>query len=837
MQTDAPELPERSFPRPAASSRSAAPAPVFILGLRGKIVLFSVLLAALPLLVSSLSMIDATRGELKSVVNDRLIAAAGSLMDEIRLTLEPALQTLSLLRAGLDHLTLPVEGKVALLHSGVEDLQGLEALQLVVAGRPPVYLFKQRFKARLDRAEVLPAQGLAMPVESVSALQAQGGVEVGEPFYLSGLDAWLLPLSVRLREPIAGQESLLVAYLDLGELRRGLAGRDFVSGGGVWLLGPQGAPLFSGDRPPPAAGLAALGREPPTTPSGTVVVAPFRTEEGAAMLVAVGVMENPPWTVLVAASEQQAYAAVDRMQHDLVFWLALGMAAAIVGAWVLANRIAGPIRQMARVTRRVGRGDFRVSIQGVARRDEIGALAQQLNFMIRGLAESHQRLDHLAHHDSLTGLPNRRMVLEHLPRALDEARHGGERVALLFLDLDRFKNVNDSLGHAVGDRLLVKAAARLRACLGEGEMAARLGGDEFLVVVRDVRDRQAVAAIATRLIGTFAAPFQLLENELYVGLTIGISLIPDDGFEVAELIGKSDMAMYRAKEEGRGHYRFFDADLKSKAVRKLSLDGRLRRAVDGGLLEVYYQPQVDIERGRIVATEALLRWPDQQGGFVASPSEFIPLAEETGLIVALGDWVMDSVCRQTRAWHLAGLPKVSASVNVSAIQFRRPDFFRKVRQCLEGSHLDAGYLGLELTEGVLLEDTRRSFKLMSEIKEMGIQVLIDDFGTGYSSLAYLRRLPIDYVKVAQEFVMGIGSNQNDAMIVGAVIALARSLGLKTIAEGVENSDQLAFLAQRHCDLIQGYYFGRPLSAERFQCLLGQEARLGPSGSAPLEPCD
>ena len=487
---------------------------------------------------------------------------------------------------------------------------------------------------------------------------------------------------------------------------------------------------------------------------------------------------------------------------------------------------------MADVSVQVGLGHFHVQVPDFGRRDEIGVLGSRLNQMIRGLADSRRQLENIAHQDLLTGLPNRRSILKHLDAVLGETRQGGRRIALLFLDLDRFKNVNDSLGHAAGDDLLRMTAQRLLDCLGGAGLAARLGGDEFLVVLHDAGDRRAISAVAARIIDALRKPFHLMDIELYIGGTIGISVAPEDGLEVADLIGKSDMAMYKAKQQARGHYHFFDSELKARAVRRLTLDGRLRRALEREELEVYYQPQIESGSGRIVAVEALLRWPDREGGFVASPAEFIPLAEETGLIVPLGDWVMAAVCEQTRAWHQAGLPRVLAAVNVSALQFRRQDFFDRVRRSLEEARLDACHMGLELTEGVLLEDVEHSVRVMGMLKDLGVQLMIDDFGTGYSSLAYLRRFPLDYVKVAQEFVSGIDTNPNDTMIVGAVLALSKSLGLKTIAEGVETRDQLAYLMERDCDIIQGYFCGRPSTAIAVESLLARQPAQDAFSSTP-----
>ena len=552
-------------------------------GLRGKILIFSVLLAILPLSVSSLSMIAATRDELMSSVNDRLLGTTQGLLDLIRLSVEPTVGTLTVLRDGIDNRALTVGDKIALLNGALEGLSGLQALQLTVDDKPPVILLKRELEVRLGQAGVTPQQALPQPAANGPDARPESAKSpvLGDPLYLPALDTWLLPMWISMRGPIGGQPVGLTAYLDLAALRQALRAAATAESGGIWLLNAQGSPLLSDKPPRDVSGLAELLGRSPRAGGGSILVAAFERNDGTPMLGAIGSAELPPWVVVAAVSREEAYAPLTRMQRFLGLWLALGLAVATAGALVLANRIGRPVREMADVTDQVGRGNFQVRVRERNRRDEIGILGNRLNRMIVGLADSHRQLDRLARHDPLTGLPNRRSVLAHLQGALADAQRSGSQVALLFLDLDRFKNVNDSLGHAVGDRLLAAAAQRLRACLPEEDLAARLGGDEFLVVLRGIADREAASVIAARLIETFAVPFQIMDYELYVGGTIGIAMAPEDGCEVAELIGRSDMAMYWAKEQGRGHYRFFDGALKAKAVRKLSLDGQLRRALDG----------------------------------------------------------------------------------------------------------------------------------------------------------------------------------------------------------------------------------------------------------------
>ncbi len=810
---------------PPSRTKSFAPARGIRLGLRGRILLFAVFLAALPLLVSSLSMIATTRDELKSSVNDRLLATVNGLLDQIQGTIDPAVQSLSLLRETLETPDLNGAAKTAILAIAVKHHQNLDAVALVVGQREPAFLFEQGFKDRLDETQLAPEEALNIPGILISNDVDAECPSILEPFELASTGTWLLPVAARLHQPIAGEDALLLVFLDLTRIQTLLEERAFEANGGIWLLSARREPLFSPIGQPVVPELSALLDNAQVSGLGTLLVTPYRDNQGADMLGAVGIMQRPAWTLVATLPSRDAYAVVTRMLGQLGVWLTLGLAMAVLGALLLAHRISQPIREMAKVTDRVGLGDLRARLLETGRRDEIGTLGHRLNQMIEGLEESHRRLDQQAHEDHLTSLPNRRCVLRHLRRLVADPETRRAGVALLFIDLDRFKTVNDSLGHAVGDQLLALAAKRLVACVDARAMTARLGGDEFLVVLRGVKDEDAVSAVATTLIRAMSEPFYLSGHELHIGGTIGISMVPEDGAEVADLLDMSDMAMYSAKEQGRGQYRFFSDDLKRRAVRKLSLDGQLRKALDRDELEVYYQPQVDLVSGRIVASEALLRWPDQSGGFVANPAELIPLAEETGLIIPIGDWVMDRVCSQVSAWRMAGLPSLEVSINVSATQFRRQDFLARMCQSLDRYGLDPDRVGVELTESVLLEDTERAIAIMSMLKEMGMPVMIDDFGTGYSSLAYLRLFPLDYLKVAQEFVMGIGTNPQDALIVGAIIALSKSLGLKIIAEGVETSGQLDFLWGRDCDLIQGFLLGRPLSAGRFEDLLGSETGL------------
>ncbi len=435
---------------------------------------------------------------------------------------------------------------------------------------------------------------------------------------------------------------------------------------------------------------------------------------------------------------------------------------------------------------------------------------------ISQLKQSEARLEHLAHYDPLTQLPNRLLVHSRLEHALERARRQQARVAVLFVDLDRFKHVNDSLGHPAGDALLEQVARRLHGSLREDDTAGRLGGDEFLVILEDLARPEDAAGVAQKLIDVLDRPFALDGGHtVYVGASIGISTFPGDGSDAIELVKQADVAMYQAKEQGRNTYRFYTPALTIAANERLELETRLRRALLRDEFVLHFQPQVEVGSGRLIGCEALVRWQDPERGLVA-PSRFISLAEETGLIVPLGEWVLRSACAQLRNWQQRGLPPLTLSVNLSARQFQQRDLAASVAGVLRDSGLAPGCLTLELTESMLMRQGEQAVGLMRALKDLGVGLSIDDFGTGYSSLAYLKRFPIDELKIDRSFVQDIPHDASDAEIASAIIAMARSLHLRVVAEGVETPRQLEFLAQRHCHAYQGYLKSPPLPAGEFE---------------------
>ncbi len=422
---------------------------------------------------------------------------------------------------------------------------------------------------------------------------------------------------------------------------------------------------------------------------------------------------------------------------------------------------------------------------------------------------SQEIIQYQASHDLLTGLPNRANFNDCLTTAMDQAQRTGEKLAVVFLDLDRFKLINDSLGHSSGDRLLQDVCKRLRHYLRQGDVIARWGGDEFTMMLRNVTSSEHTATISERILKAFEEPFQCSEHELYISTSVGISIYPQDGEDVETLIKNADTAMYRAKEIGRNTFQLYRSNMDESSIRKLALENSLYKALKGDELLVYYQPQVNLCAGQMVGVEALIRWQHPTRGLL-QPDEFIYLAEETGLIISIGYWMLRMACAQNRAWQDAGLPKLRLGVNLSAQQFKQPDFIPTLACILTETGLEPQYLDIELTESVVMEDVQENIAKLHQIREMGISLSIDDFGTGYSSLSYLKRLPINVLKIHQSFVKDITTNPNDLAIAISIVTLAHNLNLKVIAEGVETVDQMELLRSLKCDEMQGFLFNRPI---------------------------
>ena len=430
------------------------------------------------------------------------------------------------------------------------------------------------------------------------------------------------------------------------------------------------------------------------------------------------------------------------------------------------------------------------------------------------------RIEQQANFDALTGLANRSLLQERLSQALATAAED-HQLCVVFIDLDRFKFINDSLGHQVGDRLLTTMAERLKSCMVEGDTVARLGGDEFVLLTSPV-GREARRMLLERLLATITEPWHTEHGEFQVTCSIGVAVYPDDGRDVQTLLKHADTAMYRAKDSGRNNFQFFTPELNSLMTERLEVEARLRRALEHNQFELYYQPRIDLASGRMLGAEALLRLC-APGEPVMLPQRLIPVAEDTGLINPIGRWVLQSACAANKAWQTMGLPPMVISVNVSARQFRMANFVRTVDDTLKATGLAAQYLEIELTETVM-HDAPELVSMLSELKRLGVQVAIDDFGTGYSSLSSLKRLPVDRLKVDRSFIEHVATDKDDAAIVRTIITLGRNLDLKIVAEGVETVQQMQFLQRHGCDEVQGYFFGRPVPMPEFEALLHNAAK-------------
>jgi diguanylate cyclase (GGDEF)-like protein len=446
----------------------------------------------------------------------------------------------------------------------------------------------------------------------------------------------------------------------------------------------------------------------------------------------------------------------------------------------------------------------------------------------RRLVETEEKLVYLANYDTLTGLPNRNLLLERLRQTLGRARRAHQKVAVLALDLDNFKMINDPLGHEVGDKVLCEIAQRLTQMVSEmGVTVARLSGDEFVVMFDTNNIVKDVSEMAPRLLDNISRPMTIDNHEMVITASIGISVYPSDSEDASLLVKNADTAMSRAKAAGKNTYQFFTAEMNKVALERLILENRLRKVLANNELCLYYQPQVELSSGKIIGMEALVRWQHPELGLV-SPLKFVPVAEEMGLIIPIGEWVLRTACQQNKDWQRAGFPPLRVSVNVSSRQFQPSNLLETIKNALTDSSLNPIYLELELTESILMEEEnnhpKSTLELLTELQAMGVQIAIDDFGTGYSSLSYLKRFPVNTLKIDRSFIKDIDTNNDDAAIATAIIAMAHSLRLSVVAEGVENSEQLAFLQEQQCEIVQGFYFSRPIPVKEMTQMLLQTGK-------------
>jgi diguanylate cyclase (GGDEF)-like protein len=452
------------------------------------------------------------------------------------------------------------------------------------------------------------------------------------------------------------------------------------------------------------------------------------------------------------------------------------------------------------------------------------AIGSQLGqFMARKAAE--QNLRFVASHDPLTGLFNRNIFDERLHQALAQAARFERSLSLLFIDLDGFKLINDTHGHNAGDALLAELAARLRNTLREGDVIGRMGGDEFVVLIEEFTEVSQVAEVAKKLLDTVTRPFVLHGQSCQVTASLGISIYPDDGSDAQTLLKNADMAMYLVKQQGKNSFRFYSPQMNVHLMERLSLESGLRRAIERGELLLLYQPRVGVRDGQVTGMEALMRWQHPTQGMIG-PSEFIPVAEDAGLIAAIGEWALHSACRQARAWRDLGLPLLRVAVNLSPKQFQQESLIQVVREALHRVGLEPARLELEITEEMVIRNPERAVRLLTQLKEIGVRVVVDGFGTGYSSLSFLKRLPIDSVKIDHSLIVDLPRSDDAAALTRGVVAMAHSLGLTVIAEGVETREQWEFLHQQGCEEMQGNYFSAPVTAEIVPGIVRQPAAAG-----------
>ncbi|MDY7540688.1 EAL domain-containing protein [Undibacterium sp. RTI2.1] len=444
--------------------------------------------------------------------------------------------------------------------------------------------------------------------------------------------------------------------------------------------------------------------------------------------------------------------------------------------------------------------------------------------LVEKIENTKAKLNHLAHHDALTDLPNRMLLQDRLTQAIELAHRQGKQLAVMFIDLDHFKYINDSLGHATGDGLLKSVAKRLLDCVRQSDTISRQGGDEFIVLLPSIEHAEYAALSAKKILMSLELPHLVEQNEIFIGASIGIGIYPDDGDDTRTLLKNADIAMYHAKQYGRNNFKFFEQGMNDRAIERQSIETSLRRALERDEFILHYQPKVCLNTGIVVGVEALIRWQHPERGFLL-PGQFISIAEECGLIIQIGRWVLHTACRQAQLWIKEGFPAIVISINTSALELRADDFLKNILCVLRETNVEARYLEIELTESVLIQNADSAYSVLQALSDLGIKLALDDFGTGYSSLSYLRRFPFNNLKIDQSFIRQLTNDPDDGTLVSAVINMGRSLKMCVIAEGIETSEQHDYLLSQRCEQGQGFYLARPMLADELSVLLSSGATL------------
>lgn len=573
-------------------------------------------------------------------------------------------------------------------------------------------------------------------------------------------------------------------------------------------------------------------------------------------------IDNKPIGMFQMTTPRLIYATgVSAINYYLMTFLVLGILFSILMLWLLRVLIIKRLERLDNEVAMIGKNnaiDKRVAVTGS---DELSSVSTEINSMLDIIQASHDQLEsrvrerthelqktniqlqqeiterksverelvihkehlvRLAHYDNLTSLPNRVFFNEILNKAINHAKRNNKALAVLFVDLDRFKNINDALGHTTGDLVLKEMGTRFSSILRAGDIVARLGGDEFIILLNDIGHSKFAAPIAEKILKACEQPMKIETHEFFLTASIGISVYPDDGKSLEDLQKNADMAMYKAKRSGGDTYQYYSAEMDTAATEHIKLEVSLRKAIQNKEFVLYYQPQLDLRDGKIKRVEALIRWEHPEHGLI-SPAKFIPLAEETGLIMPIGEWALHEACQAAKRWQTQGFEPVGVAVNISPKQFRHQDVAQIVTDALKESMLDAKYLEVEITETAVMDDVEGAISKLKAIHTMGVHISVDDFGTGYTSINYLRQFPVNVLKIDQTFIKGIPHDPNDIAITSAVIALGHNLGLEIIAEGVETAEQMQYLAEHNCDSIQGYFLSRPLPESK---IIQQFTKIG-----------